>query len=48
MKKLKKLAILLRALGFTVDVRQEPLFFNDGTVIENIFAAVELSLEYLA
>lgn len=43
MKKLKKIAILLRALGFTVDVRQEPISFNDGTVIENIFAAVELA-----
>lgn len=41
MKELKKLAILLRALGFTVDVRQEPITFNDGTRIENIFAAVD-------
>ena len=41
MKELKKLAILLRALGFTVDVRQEPITFNDGTKIDNIFAAVD-------
>lgn len=41
MKELKKLAILLRALGFNVDVRQEPITFNDGTKIDNIFAAVD-------
>lgn len=41
MKDLKKLAILLRALGFNVDVRQEPITFNDGTKIDNIFAAVD-------
>lgn len=43
MKELKKLAILLRALGFTVDVRQEPISFNDGTEIENTFAAADLA-----
>ena len=43
MKELKKLAILLRAIGFRVDVRQEPITFNDGTRIENIFAAVDLA-----
>lgn len=41
MKELKKLAILLRALGFRVDVREEPITFNDGTRIDNIFAAVD-------
>lgn len=41
MKELKKLAILLRALGFRVDVKQEPITFNDGTRIDNIFAAVD-------
>lgn len=43
MKDLKKLAILLRALGFNVDVRQEPITFNDGTEIENTFAAADLA-----
>ena len=43
MKELKKLAILLRALGFKVEVRHEPITFDDGTVIENIFAAVDLA-----
>ena len=43
MKKLKKLAILLRALGFKVEVRHDPITFDDGTVIENIFAAVDLA-----
>ena len=43
MKELKKLAILLRALGFKVEVRHEPITFDDGTVIENIFATVDLA-----
>lgn len=33
MKKLKKLAILLRALGFKVEVRHEPITFDDGTKV---------------
>lgn len=43
MKDLKKLAILLRVLGFKVDVRQEPITFDDGTRIDNIFAAVDFA-----
>lgn len=43
MKELKKLAILLRALGFNVVVRQELITFNDGTEIENTFAAADLA-----
>lgn len=43
MKDLKKLAILLRVLGFNVDVRQEPITFNDGIEIENTFAAADLA-----
>ena len=43
MKELKKLAIILRAHDFKVEVRHEPITFDDGTVIENIFATVDLS-----
>lgn len=43
MKELKKLAIFLRALGFTVDVRQETISFNDGVEFDNNFADIDLA-----
>lgn len=43
MKELKKLAILLRALGFKVEVENETISFGDGAVYDNIFAAVDLT-----
>lgn len=43
MKELKKLAILLRALGFKVEVENETISFGDGAVYDNIFAAVDLA-----
>lgn len=41
MKELKKLAILLRALGFKVEVEKETISFGDGPVFDNIFADVD-------
>lgn len=43
MKELKKLAIILRALGFKVEVENETISFGDGVVYDNIFAAVDLA-----
>ena len=43
MKELKKLAIILRALGFKVNVENETISFGDGVVYDNIFAAVDLA-----
>ena len=43
MKELKKLAIILRALGFKVNVENETISFGDGAVYDNIFAAVDLA-----
>jgi DNA-binding protein YbaB len=36
MKELKKLAILLRALGFKVEVENETISFGDGAVVVQI------------
>lgn len=43
MKELKKLAIILRALGFKVNVENETFSFGDGVVYDNIFAVVDLA-----
>lgn len=43
MKELKKLAIILRALGFRVNVEYETISLGDGAVYDNIFAAVDLA-----
>ena len=43
MKELKKLAIILRALGFKVNVENEKISFGDGIEYDNIFAHVELA-----
>ena len=43
MKELKKLAIILRALGFKVRVENEKISFGDGIEYDNIFAAVDLA-----
>ena len=43
MKELNKLAIILRALGFKVNVENETISFGDGAVYDNIFAAVDLA-----
>lgn len=43
MKDLKKLAIILRALGFKVEVEKETISFGDGAEYDNIFAAVDLA-----
>ena len=43
MKELKKLAIILRALGFKVNVENETISFGDGVVYDNIFAVVDLA-----
>lgn len=43
MKELKKLAILLRALGFKVEVENETISFGDGIVFDDIFANVDLA-----
>ena len=43
MKELKKLAIILRALGFKVNVENETFSFGDGVTCDNIFAAVDLA-----
>lgn len=43
MKELKKLAIILRALGFNVNVENETISFGDGVTYDNIFAAVDLA-----
>lgn len=43
MKELKKLAIILRALGFKVNVENETISFGDGVTYDNIFAAVDLA-----
>lgn len=43
MKDLKKLAILLRALGFKVEVINEKINYGDGIEYDNIFADVDLA-----
>ena len=43
MKELKKLAIILRALGFKVNVENEKISFGDGVEYDNIFAVVDLA-----
>ena len=43
MKELKKLAIILSALGFKVNVENETISFGDGIEYDNIFAHVDLA-----
>lgn len=43
MKELKKLAIILRALGFKVNVVNETFSYGDGVVYDNIFAVVDFA-----
>lgn len=37
MKELKKLALILRALGITAQVESEPIYFGDELISDNTF-----------
>lgn len=37
MKELKKLALILRALGITAKVESEPIYFGSELISDNIF-----------
>lgn len=45
MKDLKKLAIILRALGFKVEEENETVSFGDGAVLSNRFLSITTNTE---